>query len=70
MAHLTATTVLGGTIPERETTGQLIATQVASIVASKTRQTGRLLVFGLGLEKATLDSVEYKDLIDLIITTF
>lgn len=51
MAHLTATTVLGGTMPERDTVGQLVATQVASAIATKDPEERRLVVVGMGLEK-------------------
>lgn len=64
---LTATTVLGGTIPERNTVGQLVATQIASAIATKNPDEKRLLVVGLGLEKAELDRSAFMDLLDLIL---
>ncbi|KAK3060619.1 hypothetical protein LTS18_008132, partial [Coniosporium uncinatum] len=55
MSHLTATTILGGTIPERETVGQLCATQIASAVATKDPDEKRMVVVALGLQDARMD---------------
>jgi proteasome assembly chaperone 3 len=65
MAHLTATTVLGGTVPERNTVGQVIATQIASAISTKSPQETRLVVVGLGLEKMDIGRDEYADLVGL-----
>jgi proteasome assembly chaperone 3 len=51
LSQLTATTVLGGMIPELDTLGQLCATQIASAIATKDPRERRMLVLGLGLEK-------------------
>jgi len=51
LSQLTATTVLGGTIPELDTLGQLCATQIASAIATKDPRERRMVVLGLGLEK-------------------
>jgi proteasome assembly chaperone 3 len=51
LPQLTATTVLGGTIPELDTLGQLCATQIASAIATKDPRERRMVVLGLGLEK-------------------
>lgn len=51
LPQLTATTLLGGTIPELDTLGQLCATQIASAIATKDPKERRMVVVGLGLEK-------------------
>ncbi|KAI9783716.1 MAG: hypothetical protein M1816_001197 [Peltula sp. TS41687] len=69
MAHLTATTLLGGTVPERQIVGQLLATQIASAVAMKNPQESRMLLLGLGLKSA--DSAgrrdAYFEIVDLVL---
>lgn len=55
LAHLTATTVFGGTKPEMDVLGQTLATNVASAILTQRREEGRLLVLGLGLETSVLD---------------
>ncbi|KAI9753027.1 MAG: hypothetical protein M4579_005369 [Chaenotheca gracillima] len=65
MSHLTATTVLGGTMPERETVGQLYATQLASAVATKNPEETRLVVVGLGLQKAAMDRDTFFEVVEL-----
>ena len=64
MPHLTATTVMGGTVPERDTVRQLLATQIASAITTRNSEESRLVVVGLGLEKADLGSEEFMDLVD------
>ena len=51
LSQLTATTILGGMIPELDTLGQLCATQIASAIATKDPRERRMVVLGLGLEK-------------------
>lgn len=65
MPHLTPTTILGGTIPERETMGQLYATQIASSIATKNPQETRMVVVGLGLGKVEGDRETFFDIIEL-----
>ena len=67
MTHLTATTVLGGTVPERDTVGQLYATQIASAIVTKDPAERRLLVVGLGLEKLDSSRDAFMDTIDLVL---
>ena len=67
MTHLTATTVLGGTIPERDTVGQLYATQIASAIATKDPAERRLLVVGLGLEKIDSSRDTFMDTVELVL---
>ena len=65
MTHITATTILGGTIPELDTMGQLCATQIASAVLTKNPEERRTVVVGLGLQRATTSRNEYFDLVEL-----
>ncbi|KAF2878498.1 hypothetical protein BDV95DRAFT_480462 [Massariosphaeria phaeospora] len=69
MHHLTATTILGGTIPEIDVLGQTLATQIASAI--KTRSSGemRTLVVGTGLDKGMSGREEYSELVGLILGT-
>ncbi|KAI9832522.1 MAG: hypothetical protein M1819_004311 [Sarea resinae] len=67
MPHLTATTLLGGTVPERETLGQLFATQIASAIATKNPEEKRMVVVGLGLAKAEADRETFFDVIELVL---
>ncbi|KAH7058855.1 hypothetical protein B0J12DRAFT_651762 [Macrophomina phaseolina] len=66
MAHLTATTVLGGTVPERDTAGQLVATQVASAIATKDAEERRLVVVGMGFEKKEMSREAFVDVVGLV----
>lgn len=67
MSHLTATTVLGGTIPERDTIGQLCATQIASAISTKSPDEKRLVVVGMGLEKADSNRETFLSMIELVL---
>ncbi|KAF2462290.1 hypothetical protein BDY21DRAFT_383251 [Lineolata rhizophorae] len=67
MTHLTATTVLGGTVPEREVAGQLCVTQIASAIVTKEPEEQRLLVVGLGLEKARLERGAFMEILGLVL---
>lgn len=66
-ADLTATTILGGAHAERNTVGQLFATQIASAIATKNPDEKRLVVVGLGLEKATVGREAFMDLLGLVL---
>ncbi|KAF2491798.1 hypothetical protein BU16DRAFT_468278 [Lophium mytilinum] len=55
LSHLTATTVLGGTVPVLDTMGQLLATQIASAIATRDAGERRMVVVGLGLDKGMVD---------------
>ncbi|KAF2084377.1 hypothetical protein K490DRAFT_49363 [Saccharata proteae CBS 121410] len=67
MAHLTATTVLGGTVEERNTVGQLLATQIASAVLMKTPEERRMVVVGLGLEGKELGREGFGEVVGLVL---
>ena len=66
MANLTATTLLGGGHSEREMVGQLYASQLASLIASKNPEENRTVLFGMGLTKAEASRTQYFDLLDLV----
>lgn len=66
LTHLTPTTLLGGTVPEREATGQLIAVQLASIITTRSKEEGRMVVCGLGLMSAVLDQQGFLEMVDLV----
>lgn len=66
MPHLTATTILGGTLPEQDTFGQLFATQIASSVLTKDPEETRLIVVGMGLRRGIESNREaFMDLVSL-----
>ncbi|KAI9838456.1 MAG: hypothetical protein M1837_002478 [Sclerophora amabilis] len=65
MSHLTPTTILGGSMPERETMGQLYATQLASAIATKNPEESRMVVLGLGLQKADVERETFFDVVEL-----
>lgn len=68
MAHLSPKTLLGGSTSERETIGQLYATQIASAITSKNPQENRTAVVGLGLNKLEANRQTFYDVIDLVMT--
>ncbi|KAF2671937.1 hypothetical protein BT63DRAFT_411267 [Microthyrium microscopicum] len=63
--HLTTSTLLGGTAPERETAGQLVATQIGSLLLKQRPEEQRTLVVGIGFQNAQLSSDEFAELVDL-----
>jgi proteasome assembly chaperone 3 len=65
--HLTATTILGGTIPELEILGQTVATQIASAIKTRDERETRLVVLGMGLDKSMASREEFSDLIGLVL---
>lgn len=65
MPHLNATTVLGTSGTERDTLGQLFATQVASAIAVQRPEEKRLLVVGMGFKKAEMDSESFLAALEL-----
>lgn len=66
MTHLTPKTLLGGSNTERETLGQLYATQIATIIATKNPQENRTVIVGLGLSKSEASREAFYDTIDLV----
>jgi len=67
MHHLTATTILGGTIPELEILGQTLATQIASAIKAQNDRETRMVVLGMGLDKRVSGRAEFSELIGLVL---
>jgi proteasome assembly chaperone 3 len=67
MHHLTATTILGGTIPELEIIGQTLATQIASAIKTRNDRETRMVVFGMGLDKNVSGRTEFSELVGLVL---
>lgn len=65
MSNLTATTLLGLSGSERDTLGQLFATQLASALVAQKPEENRLLVLGLGLKSAHLESEDFLAVLEL-----
>ena len=55
------------THPGRETVGQLVATQIASVIVRREPTEKRLLVMGLGLRNENIEKKEFVDLVDAIL---
>ncbi|KAH6642354.1 hypothetical protein C7974DRAFT_408917 [Boeremia exigua] len=67
MHHLTATTILGGTIPELEVLGQTLATQIASAIKTQNDRETRMVVLGMGLDKRMSGRTEFSELVGLML---
>jgi proteasome assembly chaperone 3 len=67
MHHLTATTILGGTIPELEILGQTLATQIASAIKTRDDRETRMVVLGMGLGKSMAQREEFSTLVGLVL---
>ncbi|KAL1607234.1 hypothetical protein SLS59_002196 [Nothophoma quercina] len=67
MHHLTATTILGGTIPELEVLGQTLATQTASAIKTQNDRETRTVVLGMGLDKSLSGRTEFSELVGLVL---
>jgi proteasome assembly chaperone 3 len=65
--NLTSTTLLGGHSSGQDITGQLLARQIATAIATKTPTESRLLVVGLGLGKETADRDAFFAIVDLVL---
>ncbi|KAL6691549.1 hypothetical protein THAR02_03120 [Trichoderma harzianum] len=63
--HLAPKTLLGGGGDDRETLGQLYASQIASHISLKSPEERRTLVFGFGLAKAEKEQETFFDLFEL-----
>jgi proteasome assembly chaperone 3 len=64
--HLTPKTLLGGGGEERETLGQLYASQIASHLALRDPDEQRTLLLGLGMEKVETASEAFFDVLELM----
>ena len=67
MHHLTATTILGGTIPELDILGQTLATQIASAIKTRDERDTRMVVVGMGLDKSMVGRVEFVEVVGLVL---
>lgn len=67
MHHLTATTILGGTVPELDILGQTLATQVASAIKTRDDRETRMVVVGMGLDKNMVGREEFSELVGLLL---
>lgn len=67
MHQLTATTILGGTIPELDTLGQTLATQVASAIKQRDERESRMVVLGMGLDKTMVGRGAFSELVGLVL---
>ncbi|KAL6702724.1 hypothetical protein ACN47E_001006 [Coniothyrium glycines] len=67
MHHLTATTILGGTIPELDVLAQTLATQIASAIKTRNERETRLVVVGTGLDRSVTGRNEFTELIGLVL---
>lgn len=67
LPHLTATTILGGGAPERDTLGQLFATQIASSIVTRKPEENRLLVVGMGFRAKEMDGETFIEVLELIL---
>lgn len=63
--HITATTILGGTMPGLDTLGQTLATHLASAIMSANRDERRMLVLGLGFDRK-MESLSSEDFAELV----
>ncbi|KAJ5173816.1 uncharacterized protein N7500_001747 [Penicillium coprophilum] len=67
LKNLTTTTLLGGYSAGQDTTGQLLARQIATAIAMKTPSEKRLLLVGLGLDKSTADRDSFFAIVDMVL---
>lgn len=63
--HLAPKTLLGGGGDDRETLGQLYASQIASHISLRSPEERRTLVFGFGLAKVEKEQEAFFDLFEL-----
>lgn len=59
--------LLGAGGSDRETVGQLYASQIATAIATKSPEESRSLMLGLGLAKAEIDRDVFLQIIDLVL---
>lgn len=69
MPHFTPKTLLGGSTSERETVGQLYATQIATAITMKNPQENRTILIGLGLSKFEANRQAFYDTMDLVMAS-
>ncbi|KAI8943507.1 hypothetical protein NX059_001508 [Plenodomus lindquistii] len=67
MHHLTATTILGGTMAHLDVLGQTLATQVASAIKTRDERETRMVVLGMGLDKTMTARDNFTELMGLVL---
>jgi len=67
MHHLTATTILGGTVAELDVLGQTLATQIASAIKQRDDRETRMVVVGMGLDKSMNGREAFSELVGLVL---
>jgi proteasome assembly chaperone 3 len=67
MHHLTATTVLGGTVAELDVLGQTLATQIASAIKTRDERETRMVVVGMGLDKSMVGREAFSEVVGLVL---
>ncbi|RMZ67218.1 proteasome assembly chaperone 3 [Pyrenophora seminiperda CCB06] len=67
MHHLTATTILGGTVAQLDVLGQTLATQIASAIKQRDDRETRMVVVGMGLDKSMIDREAFSELVGLVL---
>ncbi|KAI4694058.1 uncharacterized protein J4E92_006030 [Alternaria infectoria] len=67
MHHLTATTILGGTMAELDTLGSTLATQIASAIKQRDDRETRMVVLGMGLDKSMIGREAFSELVGLVL---
>ncbi|KAL2039122.1 hypothetical protein N7G274_008171 [Stereocaulon virgatum] len=66
IAHLTPKTLLGGSTSERETVGQLYATQIASVIVTRNPEEKRTVIIGFGLKQYESNREVFYDTVELV----
>ncbi|KAF1967394.1 hypothetical protein BU23DRAFT_542924 [Bimuria novae-zelandiae CBS 107.79] len=67
MHQLTATTILGGTVPELDVIAQTLATNVASAIKTRNERELRTVVLGTGLDRSMSGREEFSELVGLVL---
>lgn len=66
LGHLTPKTLIGAGGEQRETMGQLYASQIASTISTKNPEETRTVLVGLGLRKVELERESFFDVLELV----
>lgn len=67
MHQLTATTILGGTVPELDVLAQTLATNIASAIKTRNERELRTIVLGTGLDRGMKGRAEFGELVGLVL---
>jgi len=67
MHQLTATTILGGTVPELDVLGQTLATNIASAIKTRNEHELRTVVLGTGLDRSMKGRAAFSELFGLVL---